>query len=383
MLNLDKLYTHLEYEYNEDLDYIDDIYNYLHISRLLQENEDEKTIMEKMELLDEGLFVKLKYDDITISSLARLLEKYNKEKCKLECNINKFLKQFDISLEDLILIQSDISKAKLVHDEKTLNLLNHKLDKWWSWISNKVINFIVNFKQGDTSENISKILVCKKIFKLLNLYNKINNIKLYVFKLIIFDIKNYGKKYLTSYDDILLESFYKYLNDELNCKYGSIFNMEIDTNTSEIINYLLMNENMYNLDKNNNIVITNIENDIELFFKLNNVYNLYKMLKLFLKEQYDSTQTIVLDNKIQEYLNSINIIINELSNKHINDLLNQNLELNKTTKNKYYFFVNYLNNILLAIFNTYIIELDNSVQDILANKHNCLKEFSRTYIAKT
>ena len=78
MLNLDKPYTHLEYEYNEDLDYIDDIYNYLHISRLLQENEDEKTIMEKMEL-DEGLFVKLKYDDITISSLARLLEKYNKE----------------------------------------------------------------------------------------------------------------------------------------------------------------------------------------------------------------------------------------------------------------------------------------------------------------
>ena len=383
MLNLDKLYTHLEYEYNEDLDYIDDIYNYLHISRLLQENEDEKTIMEKMELLDEGLFVKLKYDDITISSLARLLEKYNKEKYKLECNINKFLKQFDISLEDLILIQSDISKAKLAHDEKTLNLLNHKLDKWWSWISNKVINFIVNFKQGDTSENISKILVCKKIFKLLNLYNKINNIKLYVFKLIIFDIKNYGKKYLNSYDDILLENFYKYLNDELNCKYGSIFNMEIDNNTSEIINYLLMNENMYNLDKNNNIVITSIENDIELFFKLNNIYNLYKMLKLFLKEQYDSTQTIVLDNKIQEYLNSINIIINELSNKHINDLLNQNLKLNKTTKNKYYFFVNYLNNILLAIFNTYIIELDKSVQDILTNKHNCLKEFSRTYIAKT
>ena len=35
--------------------------------------------------------------------------------------------------------------------------------------------------------------------------------------------------------------------------------MEIDTNTSEIINYLLMNENMYNLDKNNNIVITNIK----------------------------------------------------------------------------------------------------------------------------
>ena len=177
MLELQKLYNHLEYEYNEDLDYIDDIYNYLHISRLLQENEDEKTIMEKMELLDEGLFVKLKYDDITISSLARLLEKYNKEKYKLECNINKFLKQFDISLEDLILIQSDISKAKLAHDEKTLNLLNHKLDKWWSWISNKVINFIINFKQGDTSENISKILVCKKIFKLLNLYNKINNIK--------------------------------------------------------------------------------------------------------------------------------------------------------------------------------------------------------------
>ena len=42
------------------------------------------------------------------------------------------------------------------------------------------------------------------------------------------------------------------------------------------------------------------------------------MLKL-LRTIYN-TQTIILDNKIQEYLNSINIIINELSNKNIASL---------------------------------------------------------------
>ena len=382
MLQIETLYNHLEYEYNEDLDYIDDIYNYLHISRLLHENENEAIINKKMELLDEGLFLKLKYDDIQIKSLAQLLKKYNKEKCKLECNINKFLKQYNINLSELVLIHVNISKAKLEHDEKKLNILNHKLEKWWSWISNKIIDFITNYKQGDNSENISKILVCKKIFKLLNLHNKISNIEMYTFKLIIYDIKNYGKRYLEDYDYLLLENFYKYLNDELNNKYDSIFNMEIDNSKEEIINYLLMNENMYNLDKNNNIIITNIEDNIELFFKLNNIYNLYKMLKLFLKEQYDNTQTIVLDNKIQEYLNSINIIINELSNKEIEDLLTLDMNLNKDTKNKYYFFVNYLNNILLAIFNIYISQLNNNVKNILENKHNCLKEFKKTYTKK-
>ena len=382
MLKLDKLYTHLEYEYNEDLDYIDDIYNYLHISRLLQENENETVIMEKMELLDEGLFIKLKYDNIQTSSLSELLKEYTKEKSKLECNINKFLNQFNINIDELFLIHSHISKAKLEHNEKNLNILNHKLEKWWKWISNEIIDFVIKFKQGNTSDIISKILVCKKIFKLLNINNKINNIKLYVFKLIIFDIKNYGKKYLDQYDDILLENFYKYINDELNTKYGSIFNMEIDNTIPEISNYLLMNENMYNLDKNNNIIITDIEEDIEFFFKLNNIYNLYKMLKLFLKEQYDNTQTIILDNKIQEYLNSINIIINELSNEKINTLLNKNIDLNNNTKNKYYIFVNYLNNILLAIFDTYLLKLNKKTQIILENKHNFLKEFKKTYNSK-
>ena len=382
MLQIETLYNHLEYEYNEDLDYIDDIYNYLHISRLLHENENEAIINKKMELLDEGLFLKLKYDGIQIKSLAQLLEKYNKEKCKLECNINKFLKQYNINLSELIIIHVNISKAKLEHDEKKLNILNHKLENWWNWISNKIINFIINFKQGDTSENISKILVCKKIFKLLNLHNKINNIKFYVFKLIIYDIKNYGKKYLDNYDDILFKSFYKYLNDELNIKYDSIFNMDIDDTSQEIINFLLMNENMFNLDKNNNIIITTIDENIELFFKLNNLYNLYKMLKLFLKEQYDKTQSIVLDTKIQEYLNSINIIINEVSNKKINKLLNKEFHIDSHIKNKYYFFVNYLNTIILSIFDIYIPQLNKNVQNILGNKHNFLKEFNKIYSDK-
>ena len=51
MLELQKLYNHLEYEYNEDLDYIDEIYLFLHIKKLLSENAPEEIIMKEMELL--------------------------------------------------------------------------------------------------------------------------------------------------------------------------------------------------------------------------------------------------------------------------------------------------------------------------------------------
>ena len=50
MLELEKLYNYLEYKYNEDLDYIDDIYLYLHINKLISENESEKDIVKQMEL---------------------------------------------------------------------------------------------------------------------------------------------------------------------------------------------------------------------------------------------------------------------------------------------------------------------------------------------
>ena len=383
MLNLETLYTHLEYEYNEDLDYIDDIYNYLHIKRLLEEKNNDKLVLEKMELLEEGLFIKLKYDDIQISSLHKLLEKYNKDTAKLRENINKFLKQYDINIESLIIMHNELSQAKLDYNECKINLLNTKIEKWWSWLSNNIITKIVNFKQGDTSEDISKILICKKIFKLLNITNKIQSIEIYTYKLIIYDIKNYGKKYLHTYEHDLLLNFYNYLSNILEEKYNTLFVMEIDTSANdEIINYLLMNENMYYLDKNDNIHIVDIKDNVELFYKLNMTYNLYKMLKLFLKEQYDTTQTIVLDNKIQEYLKGLNNIINELGNTEILELLHANIHINNNTKNKYYLFVNYLNNIILSVFDNYISDLNRTVRKTLENKYDCLKEFKKTYSQK-
>jgi len=383
MLNLDTFYTHLEYEYNEDLDYIDDIYNYLLIKRLLQENNDDKLVLEKMELLDEGLFSKLKYDDIQINSYTKLLEKYNKEAHKLEENINKYLKQFNKNIQELVLIQKDLSNAKLNYNECRLNMLHHKLEDWWSWISQNIIDNIISFKQGDTSDDISKILVCKKIFKLLNIYNKINSIENYTYKLIIFDIKNYGKKYLGDYEHILLQNFYYFLNEEFNMIYGTMFSIEIDIDsTEEIINYLLINENMYYLDKNDNVVIVEITSNIDLFYKLNMTYNLYKMLKLLLKEQYDTTQTILLDEKIQEYLKSLNSIINELSTPKIQEALNKSLLSDDSTKNKYYFFINYLNTVIHLVFTTHLDKLDKYSQDILINKLRILENNKGTYLEK-
>jgi len=46
MLELQKLYNHLEYEYNEDLDYIDEIYLFLHIKY----NKITQTDMERSKM---------------------------------------------------------------------------------------------------------------------------------------------------------------------------------------------------------------------------------------------------------------------------------------------------------------------------------------------
>ena len=215
MLEIDKLYTHLEYLYNEDLDYIDDIYNYLYVNRLLEENSNTDLIKEKMELLDNGLFLKLKYDNIQINTFTKLLEKYKNEINVLETSINKHLNQYNKNIEELIYLQNSISTAKLTYDECKLNILNHRLELWWSWISNDLILQILESKQGSTTKIINDILVCKKIFKLLNIYNKLNSTEVYIYKLIIYDIKNYGNKYLHNYDFELLKSFYLYINKHL------------------------------------------------------------------------------------------------------------------------------------------------------------------------
>ena len=383
MLEIDKLYTHLEYLYNEDLDYIDDIYNYLYVTRLLQENSNTDLIKEKMELLDNGLFLKLKYDNIQINTFTRLLEKYKNEINVLETSINKHLNQYNKNIEELIYLQNSISTAKLTYDECKLNILNHKLELWWSWISNDLILQILESKQGSTTKIINDILVCKKIFKLLNIYNKLNSIEVYIYKLIIYDIKNYGNKYLHNYDFELLKSFYLYINKHLENIYGNMFDFTLNIDNSEnIINYLLINQNMYYLDKTNNIVIVEIVDNIDLFYKLNMLYNTYKILKLELKAQFDTTQTIVLDTSIQELLQLLNSIIIELSNNEILEELHKSLSVTENIKNNYYLFINYLNNIIYLVYNTYYYTLDKDSKTTLENKFNYLQKNKDTYKTK-
>ena len=75
-----------------------------------------------------------------------------------------------------------------------MNILNHKLELWWNWINNDTINFIIKNKKIDKEEETNKQKISKRIFKYLNIINKLNNIEEYSHKLIIYDIKNFGKK---------------------------------------------------------------------------------------------------------------------------------------------------------------------------------------------
>ena len=128
--------------------------------------------------------------------------------------------------------------------------------------------------------------------------------------------------------------------------------------------------------------IIEIVDNIDLFYKLNMLYNTYKILKLELKAQFDTTQTIVLDTSIQELLQLLNSIIIELANNEILEELHKSLSVTENIKNNYYLFINYLNNIIYLVYNTYYYTLDKHSKTTLENKFNYLQKNKDIYKTK-
>ena len=386
MLELQKLYNHLEYEYNEDLDYIDEIYLFLHIKRLLSEDVSEEIIMNEMELLDNGRFIILKYENIEINTLVNLVEKYTIEKNDIEKIINNKLKKYNRNINDLIQIQNNISDIKLYeNNEKKFNILNNKLELWWSWIDNNTIDFIIKDKT-DKTENKYKQNICKRIFRYLNIINKLNNIKEYSYKLIIYDIKHYGNKNLKEYPLNLLNNCCIYINHKLQKCYHDRFSDIILHTFEEISNYLLVNENLYELDEDKNIIIFKITEDMDLFLDLNESYNIYKTIKLLLKNQYDTNQKIELTDNLNLFFEKLYIVIHKLDknidDEFIHNEIYEELELDETIKNKYYMFVNYLNNILFLLFTYYFenkFKKKTMIFQCLQKKYTILSENKNIY----
>ena len=385
MLELQKLYNHLEYEYNEDLDYIDEIYLYLHIKKLLSENISEEIIMKEMELLDNGRFISLKYENIELDTLFKLINKYTLEKNNLQKIINDKLKKYNKNIDELLKIHNNISDIHLYeNNEKRVNILNHKLELWWDWINNNIIQNIIN-----NNKNKYKQSICENIFKFLNIINKLNNINEYSHKLIIFDIKNFSKKNLKQYPLELLKNCYIYINNKLSKCYPNIF-LDINLNTfDEISNYLLINENLYELDEDKDIIIFKITKDIDLFHDLNSSYNLYKNIKLLLKKQYDILHEIELTDELTTYFTNLHNIIFKLDKNINNEFIHNEIckthTIDESVKNKYYVFVNYLNNILFLIFQYYFdnkFTNDSMIYQCLENKYTILSENRNIYINK-
>ena len=389
MLELQKLYNHLEYEYNEDLDYIDEIYLFLHIKRLLSEDVSEEIIMNEMELLDNGRFIILKYENIEINTLINLVEKYTLEKNDIEKTINNKLKKYNKNINDLIQIQNNISDIKLYeNNEKKFNILNNKLELWWNWINNNTIDFIIKNKtdKTDKTDNKYKQNICKSIFRYLNIINKLNNIKEYSYKLIIYDIKHFGNKNLKEYPLNLLNNCCIYINHKLKKCYPDRFSDIILHTFEEMCNYLLVHENLYELDEDKNIIIFKITEDIDLFLDLNESYNIYKTIKLLLKNQYDTNQKIELTDNLNLLFEKLYVVIYKLD-KNINDEFIHNeiyeeLNIDESVKNKYYVFVNYLNNILYLVFQYYfenIFKKKTMIFQCLQKKYTILSENKNIY----
>ena len=387
MLELQKLYNHLEYEYNEDLDYIDEIYLFLHIKRLLSEDASEEIIMKEMELLDNGKFVSLKYENIELDTLHKMSEKYTVEKNNLEKIINDNLKKYKKNLNDLLKIHNDISDLQFYeNNEKRFNILNHKLELWWNWINNNTIKSIIKNKKNDKKEDKHKYILSKRIFKYLNIINKLNNINEYSHKLIIYDIKHFGTKNLNEYPLKLLQNCSIYINNKLQKCYPDKFSDIIFNTYDEISNYLLTHENLYELDEDKNIIIFKITEDLDLFHDLNTSYNIYKTIKLLLKKQYDLLQEIELTDELNLYFSNLYDIIYKLdsniNDEFIHNEIYEELNIDESVKNKYYVFVNYLNNILFLIFQYYfenIFKNDSMIYQCLENKFIILSENRKIY----
>tara|TARA_B100001250_G_scaffold411150_1_gene439150 strand:- start:996 stop:2198 length:1203 start_codon:yes stop_codon:yes gene_type:complete len=399
MLELEKLYNYLEYKYNEDLDYIDDIYLYLHINKLISENESEKDIVKQMELLDKGVYVKLKYEDIQINTLHDMLIKLNEDKNMLEESINNKLDKYNKNLEDLTDIHNNISninekEAQTENTDCSLELFNKKLEIWWKWISNDIIKKIVKYSNNNSKEEKYKINICKQIFKYFNLVNKIANIEEYSYKLIIYDVKNYGKKNLDTYPLDLLLNCCCYINTKLNKYYPEIFTNTEDiksvlTDFNYVTNYLLIHENLYDIDDENDIIIFKVKDNIDLFNKLNSCYNIYKTIKIALKIQFDSTQNIVLTSNLTELFSVLYKLIHEfdkkINDKTIRNEIYKKLNINDSVKNKYYVYVKYLNNIIYQIFHYYfenVLKKNTSIHKCLEKKYTYLIDNNVKYTDK-
>lgn len=399
MLELEKLYNYLEYKYNEDLDYIDDIYLYLHINKLISENESEKDIVKQMELLDKGVYVKLKYEDIQINTLHNMLIKLNEDKNMLEESINNKLDKYNKNLEDLTDIHNNISninekEAQTENTDCSLELFNKKLELWWKWISNDIIKKIVKYSNNNSKEEKYKINICKQIFKYFNLVNKIANIEEYSYKLIIYDVKNYGKKNLDTYPLDLLLNCCCYINTKLNKYYPEIFTNTEDiksvlTDLNYVTNYLLIHENLYDIDDETDIIIFKVKDNIDLFNKLNLCYNIYKTIKIALKIQFDSTQNIVLTSNLSELFSVLYKLIHEfdkkINDKTIRNEIYKKLNINDSVKNKYYVYVKYLNNIIYQIFHYYfenVLKKNTSIHKCLEKKYTYLIDNNVKYTDK-
>lgn len=399
MLELEKLYNYLEYKYNEDLDYIDDIYLYLHINKLISENESEKDIVKQMELLDKGVYVKLKYEDIQINTLHNMLIKLNEDKNMLEESINNKLDKYNKNLEDLTDIHNNISninekEAQTENTDCSLELFNKKLELWWKWISNDIIKKIVKYSNNNSKEEKYKINICKQIFKYFNLVNKIANIEEYSYKLIIYDVKNYGKKNLDTYPLDLLLNCCCYINTKLNKYYPEIFTNTEDiksvlTDFNYVTNYLLIHENLYDIDDETDIIIFKVKDNIDLFNKLNLCYNIYKTIKIALKIQFDSTQNIVLTSNLSELFSVLYKLIHEfdkkINDKTIRNEIYKKLNINDSVKNKYYVYVKYLNNIIYQIFHYYfenVLKKNTSIHKCLEKKYTYLIDNNVKYTDK-
>ena len=405
MLYIEELYNFFETEHNETLDYIDDMYIFLHIHRLIQEDADKSIIKKEMELLESGVYKKMKKFNITINTLEELLKKHTDEKTELEEKINKELEKYKKNINDLISIKNDINhlsdsnliddnliEYNLLENEYELNILVEKEDLWWNWLSKKnVYNIINKNKNGKKKDELFSIV--QDIFTYLNIVNILNKLNECANKLIIYDVKNYEKKYLEDYPLILLKNCCIFISNKLNKYYDNHFDTLDDIDTfsfTELCNYLIMNDNLYNINSDKNIVIYHIVEDLHLFCKLNKMYNVYVTIKILLKEQYDKTQEIELTRKIFNLLSLLYKSINELkknmNNKSlIDEELYKKITIDKNVKNNYYIFVNYLNNIIHIIFKSHFdakLNVQTTTYKSLEKKYNHLQENIEIYKKK-
>jgi len=392
MVNIIDLYNYILSKNKIEKENIINLYNYLQLNKKLESittHENKKKFIKNLDKDNKKLYKILK-NKMSISKYEKMLHKYKQKKIKKLIYIKNNIKNYtENNINDLLLLNKQLKNINVkIHNESFLEdnrltfiEIKNNIIKWWSWITEDDIKNII-----EENEENKKINLINNIIETIILIDNIELIEYNINKLIITDIKNTKK--INIYEHGSLINCYNFINDNL-IKLNNNLNESFEVLDKDIIHkYLIENRLLYNI-KDDTIVFSEINNNIEDYEKLNKTYNIFTNIDIILKDQINKKKDITMTDKLYKYIVEFNEMINNITyfidKQTQNDILNinsvDNIDVdnidNMNIKDKYNIFILDLHKILNNIYEYYLenrIDKNSKCYKCLCRKHNIMNK---------